>query len=131
MQWYGSSRCIVWGSGIINQEDNIQNSTFLAVRGKYTQARIKELGYTAPEVIGDPALIMPLIYNPDVKKKYKLGIIPHITHYEIIRSKIASSEIKIIKLDDHDLEKVIDEIVSCSILFPLPFMGLLFHMHIM
>ncbi|MFT4015908.1 MAG: polysaccharide pyruvyl transferase family protein [Agriterribacter sp.] len=114
LQWYGSSRCIVWGSGIINQEDNIQNSTFLAVRGKYTQARIKELGYTAPEVIGDPALITPLIYNPDVKKKYKLGIIPHITHYEIIRSKISSPEIRIIKLDHLDLEKVIDEIVSCE-----------------
>lgn len=114
LQWYGSSRCIVWGSGIINQTDHIRKSNFFAVRGEYTKARIKELGYDAPEVIGDPALITPLIYTPVVKEKFKLGIIPHITHYEIVKDKISSSDIKVIKLDDPDLEKVIDDIASCE-----------------
>lgn len=114
LQWYGSSRCIVWGSGIINQEDNITRSKFLAVRGEYTKARINELGYTAPEVIGDPALLTPLIYHPNVEKKFKLGIIPHITHYDIVKQRFSSDEINVIKLNDHDLEKIIDHILSCE-----------------
>ncbi|MFT3949342.1 MAG: polysaccharide pyruvyl transferase family protein [Agriterribacter sp.] len=114
LQWYSSERCIVWGSGIINQTDHISKSNFLAVRGEYTKARIKELGYNAPEIIGDPALLTPLVYTPAVKKKYKLGIIPHITHYDIIKSKISSPDIKVIKLDNHSVEKIIDDIVSCE-----------------
>ena len=114
LQWYGSSRCIVWGSGIINKTDHINRSRFLAVRGEYTRARLKELGYDAPEVIGDPALLTPLIYTPRSIKKFKLGIIPHITHYEIIKRKFSSDDLKIIKLDGSDLEAIIEDIAACE-----------------
>jgi pyruvyltransferase len=77
IQWYGSPRCTVWGSGIINKIDKINQSNFLAVRGEYTKAMIKKLGFKEPSVVGDPALLLPLLYTPVVIKKYRLGIIPH------------------------------------------------------
>ena len=36
-----------------------------------------------PALVGDPALILPLFYQPKNKeKKYKLGIIPHVIDLE-------------------------------------------------
>jgi pyruvyltransferase len=114
IQWYGSSRCVVWGSGIMNRKDKISSSKFLAVRGEYTKALIKKQGFKAPNVLGDPALLTPLIYFPIVKKKYKLGVIPHKIHYDSLKNQTFSDDILIIKLDSINLEKVIDDILSCD-----------------
>jgi pyruvyltransferase len=107
-----SSKAKIWGSGIIKKDDKINPASFLAVRGKYTQKRLKELNFTVPETIGDPALLLPLIYYPNKTKKYQLGIIPHHIHYKNIKERICDTKIKIINLTD-PIEKVIEEINSC------------------
>lgn len=68
---------VVWGSGCIQDQRIIApgNNRFLAVRGPLTKSLID--GAEIPDVFGDPGLLMPLIYNPHVTKKYKIGIIPH------------------------------------------------------
>ena len=78
---------LVWGSGIISRKVKINKANFLAVRGKYTQQRLTELGFSAPDTVGDPALLLPLIFNKVVNKKNKLGIIPHYVHYEELAKK--------------------------------------------
>lgn len=102
----------VWGSGIISQKVKINNAHFLAVRGKYTQQRLADLGFTAPETIGDPALLLPLIFNKKVNKKYKLGIIPHYIHYEELVKQFNQSDILVINLLD-DVETVLEQMFSC------------------
>ena len=114
LQWYSSSRCIVWGAGIISENDPIRNSKFLAVRGKYTLSRIKELGYTAPVAIGDPALLLPLVYNNVVVKKYKLGIIPHVSQFEYFQTFDIPNDVLLINLNSKNIEKIIDNIRSCE-----------------
>ena len=111
-----NKNCIIWGSGIMTKNDTIPKGVkLLAVRGPYTQERLRKLGITPPEIIGDPALILKKIYNPSVEKKYKVGIIPHYVDYEYVKNKLKDNkEIKVIDLITNDIEKTIDEIISCE-----------------
>lgn len=102
----------VWGSGIIKADAEFGEAEFLAVRGEYTKNRLKELGYNLPSTLGDPALLLPLVYKPNNKKKYKLGIIPHFVHYNELKH-FENSFIKVINLLD-PIEKVVDEISMCE-----------------
>jgi pyruvyltransferase len=111
--WYAKSSCNVWGSGIMFKNENIVNANFYAVRGKYTQARLKELGYKVPDTIGDPGLLLPLVFNPIIEKKFKLGIIPHFVHFDKTLGSINDSSVLIINLLD-DVEKVVNDLKSCD-----------------
>lgn len=113
IDWYTNPNCDIWGSGIMSKNSAISKANFYAVRGRYSQLRLKELGYKVPESIGDPALLTPLIYKPRSEKKYALGIIPHFLHYEETNIKLSSDDILIINLLD-DIEKVIEDVHSCE-----------------
>ena len=69
----------VWGSGFIKQGSKLKSppQKIHAVRGPLTRAALLDNGVDCPEIYGDPALLLPLFYNPDVPKKYDVGIIPH------------------------------------------------------
>ena len=107
------SNCQVWGAGIINNKYKFSNADFLAVRGPYTQNKIRQLDYKPPQVIGDPAILLPLVYKPKVQKKYKIGIIPHFVHYDLIKKKFPP-EVLVINLLN-DIEFVIDQIFNCEL----------------
>jgi len=111
--WSSAPNAIVWGSGIIKRKDIVQPSTFLAVRGKYTIERLKELGLKPPTVIGDPAILVPLVYNKKVPKTHRIGIIGHYTHNEYLESYKKISGVLVINLLDK-IENVIDQINSCE-----------------
>lgn len=108
-----SRNYIVWGSGIISRNDTFKNANFKAVRGKYSQKRIEELGYKPPKVIGDPALLLPIIYNNIQQKKYDISIIPHYIHYKHYKKKIGE-KFNIINLTD-EIESIIDQINQSEI----------------
>jgi hypothetical protein len=66
---------VVWGTGCMSPKQYPLKATILAVRGKLSRERIT--GVEIPEVYGDPALLLPLIYNPKIEKKYQIGFVPH------------------------------------------------------
>jgi len=67
---------VIWGQGIRRTwVKTLEGVTVLAVRGKLVHKYID--GVVIPPVYGDPALLMPLIYNPRVKKVHELGVVPH------------------------------------------------------
>lgn len=113
ISWCHYKNSIVWGSGILTENDEVYPAKFIAVRGKYTQRRLEQLGYKVPNIIGDPALLCNLIYQPKSAKKYKLGIIPHVFHYEEIKQHFKDDRILILNLHD-EIEKVIEDIESCE-----------------
>lgn len=70
---FAKDKDIIWGSGMIDRKDKINHrSRYLCVRGPITGQR------TRCDMIGDPGLLMPLIYPATYdKSKHELAIIPH------------------------------------------------------
>jgi len=76
---------IIWGSGVntiafankIYSKRKYVKYDIRAVRGPITQQILLNCGYDCPNVYGDPAILMPLIYKPNCKKKYKVTAIIH------------------------------------------------------
>lgn len=110
-----SENSIVWGSGILSKKEKVKRAKFFAVRGPETRSHLLELGFSVPEVYGDPALLLPLYLSNNVKKRYELGIIPHYVDYSFIsKSFQQDSRIKIINLLTKDVEKTTKEILECK-----------------
>ena len=131
IQWYSSNRCIVWGSGVINEKEAVRKSTFLAVRGYYTKSIIEKHHKLDSIAIGDPALLLPLVYNKIVEKKYKFGIIPHVMHFQKVKSfflnqkDTSSDNIIVIDLSIPEIEMIIDQILSCEKILSTSLHGLI------
>lgn len=104
-----------WGTGMhAHQISYYANNSFYAVRGPITRHYLCQAGYTCPEIFGDPALLLPMFYNPDnVRKKYKLGVVCHYKHIGKIK---ISDEVKVINIlrDENSIESFVDEILECE-----------------
>lgn len=107
---------IVWGSGIIDKDRFIENADFRAVRGPKTRETLLEFGYDCPEVYGDPALLLPLYYNPEVKKRYLFGVIPHYNDFKLAFDLYKDNQdVLVIDLMTMDIEEVTRQILSCNL----------------
>jgi hypothetical protein len=110
-----SKDSIVWGSGIIDKQQPIEKADFRAVRGPQTRKFLLELGFECPSVYGDPALLLPKYYHPEVEKKYKVGIIPHYHDFKFVSDNYKNDpEVLVIDLMTLDVEEVTREIMSCE-----------------
>ena len=143
---YSNEQTVVWGSGLSGQERSfVHPEKILAVRGLKTKEFCDRYGVLCPEVYGDPALLLPLVYQPrrgvqysiaassvqEVQKaSYRLGIIPHVVdlHHPVIEEirKKYAEEILIIDLAHYDKwTDVIDQICSCEHIFSSSLHGLI------
>lgn len=121
---------IIWGSGAISGDKPLRHrpAKVCAVRGKLTRNYLIGQGVDCPEVYGDPALLLPLIYKPSVYKKYKLGIVPHIADIEdpIVKKMAEDDSVKVIQLNKYDhWHDVIDEINQCDMVASSSLHGLI------
>lgn len=99
---------IVWGSGLIRSTDKIRKCKFLAVRGPLTRQFLVEDGHGVPEIYGDPAILLGILFKQAPKKKYPLGIIPHYVDRQCL-NKFENESI-IIDLMTNDIEDTIKAI---------------------
>lgn len=117
----GKQDTTVWGSGAINEDALTdlyvgknkygRNIDFRAVRGKYTRELCLNAGYNVPEVYGDPAILMPYIYQPEnVEKKYDISVIVHFD--KIPNDWKQRKDIHYISIATADYKSCIDEIVA-------------------
>ena len=110
------NNAVVWGSGIISREDIFAKPLDIrAVRGPHSMQRCLDLGYNCPEVFGDPALLLPEFYAPKADKAYKLGLIPHFVDYEEVNELYSLLPETLIIDVAQPVEKVIDDIRSCTV----------------
>jgi len=110
-----NEKCIVWGSGIIDQNIKIKNAIFLAVRGPQTRKFLIDLSYNVPEIYGDPALLLPRYFNPVVEKKYKYGFVPHYNDFKLVQNWFKDNpEVHLIDLMTNDIEAKTIEFLQCE-----------------
>ena len=82
------------------------------MRGPLTRSRLLDVGIDCPPVYGDPALLVPLYYWPEVEKTHDVGIV--IRHSEHLwRDLDQDDSVKVIDFGSSDIETVLREILSC------------------
>lgn len=100
---------IIWGAGMAQEQEIVKPNSVLAVRGIHTRKMLLDRGIDCPEVYGDPAQILPLIYNPKIEKQRAIGIIPHVADYDKIGDWYKN------KWDlNREVEETIDFILGCE-----------------
>ena len=67
---YINERTIVWGAGSFGELKGVLPNHICSVRGKLTRNILVEKGIECPKVYGDPALLLPLVYNP--RERFKV-----------------------------------------------------------
>jgi pyruvyltransferase len=124
-----TANSVVWGSGLGSKDIKIKGGEFRAVRGPLSQKRLTELGFNAPDAIGDPAILLPLIYPNNNKGITNIvGIIPHKSDFKKISTDLLKTDDKnllIIDLTDPDLEQNIDNFLSCDYILSSSLHGLI------
>lgn len=125
---------VVWGSGLIEKPtDNIIENLkkyrpkILSVRGHNTAMCLSNAGIDVSnkEAYGDPALILPLFYEPKIQDNKKIRICPHFSHKQYFLENIVSHD-KIGIIDvQKDMETVVDAICSSQVCISTSLHGLI------
>lgn len=107
---------IVWGCGFGQEETPVTTPYRVnAIRGKLSRQKYLSNGIECPEVYGDPALLLNRLFPVKTKKKFKLGIIPHIIDYKKALQDYWSLSDEVVIIDlRNDVESVIKLINQCE-----------------
>lgn len=107
---------LIWGTGFLRESGRFGGGKVLAVRGKFSAAKLVEQGFPKCEVYGDPALLLPLVYQvkgwEHKQEKHRIGVIPHYEDYNTIKGMYPDYEI--IDMNTYDVESVINKILDCD-----------------
>ncbi|KQT57702.1 hypothetical protein ASG52_23410 [Methylobacterium sp. Leaf456] len=107
---------VVWGGGFIGSTGalGIPVANILAVRGPLTARRIVEAGGEPGLPMGDPALLLPLFYDPDIASRYEIGIIQRVCEAgtELLPRLPAGLSVRLIDITG-GIKAVIDAVLSC------------------
>ena len=101
----------IWGSGFLYESDSFNGGDVYALRGKFSNERLKSMGYKGCSIYGDPALLLPLIVPLKKKQRKFLGIIPHFQDFKTITNSY-SIFFDIISLETTNIIDKINEITS-------------------
>ena len=129
--WYETEKSEVWGTGAMTDEVVLRNPSAKVhlVRGKYTRQVLLDKGIECPECYGDPALLLSRLYQPDVPKRYRMGIIPHYDDENLpyLKEYVARhSDVCLISMSEYDRwTDVLDKINSCSFIISSSLHGLI------
>jgi hypothetical protein len=114
-----TSKSIVWGSGTYGTEGKDEVSPrahYTAVRGPLTRAKLgahRGFGIRVPEVYGDPALLLPLYYMPEVPVTHEYGVVVRWSERRWAQATFGPG-VKMIDFARSDVEAVVRELLSCK-----------------
>lgn len=127
---FTTPQSVIWGSGAISGVKPLRHkpARVCAVRGRLTRDYLLRQGVACPEVYGDPALLLPLVYRPQVRKKYKVGLIPHVhdLQHPAVRKLASDKDVHLIRLCHYgDWRRVVDELCACEVIASSSLHGLI------
>lgn len=114
---------VVWGSGLLKGERkfwwrSVRKLDIRAVRGPETRRTLIENGYDCPEIYGDPAILLPLIYMPkDTEKQYDYKVVPNYIFLQEQDSVLSPLT--------NDWKSFIDELVKCKLVISSSLHGII------
>lgn len=116
----GDFDATVWGSGVrcfssvrgLTKKSLYQKLDVRAVRGPLTRDALMQCGYECPQVYGDPAVLLPMIYQPRPVKKQGTVLI---THYLTAQKLYQDLDgITLLDIQTKDYRGFIDKIASAE-----------------
>ncbi|WP_163560666.1 polysaccharide pyruvyl transferase family protein [Halomonas sp. NO4] len=119
----------VWGAGFMSAAGRVKYKpkAIHAVRGELSRELLIKQGISCPKVFGDPALIMPYIYKPDIKTSSNLvGVIPHYVDKPFFSGENYPQDenLKVIDIEQ-DTESFIDQVMECGVVLSSSLHGLI------
>ena len=121
---------VIWGSGFLEKksDEKIKNRNIKLdirlIRGPLTGEKLTQLGFRPPKLYGDPALLMPLLYKPQIQDlKEKRLIISHFWDFDFFNSH--SKNIKIVNAGTNDYEKIINCIYNSEVVISTSLHGII------
>lgn len=125
-----NEHAIIWGAGLsyFNEPILHKHKEILMVRGKLTRDIVLSYGYECPEVYGDPGILISRLYpNPNIQKKYKLGIMAHWVDYDkCLRDYKQNINVEVNLIDLlQPTEVVLNEMLSCEVIASSSLHGLI------
>lgn len=118
----------IWGSGFLSANQAIYaarlrkvfHSDIRAIRGPLTRQALLAFIEDVPEIYGDPAILMPLIYpGKKLEKKYQVSLITHHQH------PIENTELHQISILTRDYSFFIDEILRSELVISSSLHGII------
>lgn len=123
----------IWGSGafsyhpsksmLLCQKLSRRKLDIRAVRGPLTREILIKLGFQCPNIYGDPAILMPLIYKPVKEKTYDYLVIPQFVDEKNFRT--AHPKERMVSMNTDDYKSVIDIILSSEIVYSSSLHGII------
>lgn len=121
----GRFDAVVWGSGVnsfenaahVTEQKKYRKYDVRALRGPVSRQVMTANGYDCPEIYGDPAILMPLIY-PGERKKGKDYVV--IEHYLKQNSDAEKLDIK-----TTDYRSFIDRMLTAEIVYSSSLHGII------
>lgn len=121
----GLNDSTVWGSGLLLESyrapiwPKLKRLDIRAVRGPRTARMLRDRGYECPEVYGDPAILMPLIYRPkSVSKPTGTLMVSHIFDQAIFPGNALS-------MCTSDYESFVNQISAVSLVITSSLHGII------
>lgn len=124
-----SQRSFIWGSGSIDGEPPrkpVDPEKIFALRGEKTLALCRDrFGLTKPVPLGDPAILMPQLYDPHVEKQHRIGLVPHFQDFDFVNN-IAEGIDEVTVLDvRQEPEPFVDHLKTCEFVMSSSLHGLI------
>lgn len=124
-------RATVWGLGCAFRDDIDPNRmagpswefNIIATRGLLSKQLVEKAGHK-PATFGDPGLLLPRFYQPNVSKKYSVGLVCSWVDYEQVSSKFTDEKITVIN-SMGDVEPIIDRMMECETIIASTLHGLI------
>ena len=123
-----NGRAQVWGSGFIREDEGLigKPRAVHAVRGPLSREKLLQLGVDCPEVYGDPALLLPRFFNPEMEKRHAVGIIPHYIDkgHPWLTQFAHDPQVRIIDIEA-GIEDFVRDVKSCEVILSSSLHGLI------
>lgn len=127
LSWFRRNNVDVWGSGLIKplisdeivQLRKLSGVRIHAVRGMLSKQNLeKELEWEVPEVLGDPALLIPDFIRCSGSKAVKPGVVPHYVHSDKVSANPSRFNLIDVRRDTYDVSRAIAQspaVISSSL----------------